>query len=77
MSSSNLANLIFPQSGKMRQISSQGRQVPPEPMAKAIGIGEPGKSVQIEPGETYTVAEIEGAHLDDDDVAYAGAAPQL
>ena len=61
MSSSNLANLIFPQSGKMRQISSQGRQVPPEPMAKAIGIGEPGKSVQIEPGETYTVAEIEGA----------------
>ena len=29
-------------------------------MAKAIG-DAPGKSVQITPGETYTVAEIEGA----------------
>ncbi|MBN1583329.1 MAG: DUF2961 domain-containing protein, partial [Anaerolineae bacterium] len=49
------------QQGKMRQVSSQGRQVPPDMMAKAIGAGEPGKSVQIAPGETYTVAEIAGA----------------
>ena len=58
--SQGLANLIAPPQGKMRQISSQGRQEPPESMAKAIG-GAPGKSVQIPPGETHTVAEIEGA----------------
>ena len=45
----------------MRQISSQGRQKPPEFMAKSIGVDEPGKSVQIAPGETFTVAEIKGA----------------
>jgi len=54
-----LSNLIAPPRGKMRQISSQGRQEPPELMAKAIG-DAPGKSVQIAPGETHTVAEIEG-----------------
>ena len=43
----------------MRQISIQGRQEPPDLMAKAIG-DAPGKSVKLEPGETYTVAEIEG-----------------
>ena len=58
--SQGLASLIAPPQGKMRQISSQGRQEPPELMAKAIG-DAPGKSVQIAPGETYTVAEIEGA----------------
>jgi hypothetical protein len=57
-----LTNLITPIQGKMRQISSQGRQEPPEMMAKAIG-DAPGKSVQIGPGETYTVAEIEGAGM--------------
>ena len=56
-----LANLAYPQQGKMRQISSQGRQKPPEFMAKSIGVDEPGKSVQIAPGETFTVAEIKGA----------------
>ncbi len=30
-------------------------------MAKAIGEDAPGKSVQIPPGESYTVAEVEGA----------------
>jgi hypothetical protein len=55
-----LASLMMPQPGKMRQISSQGRQAPPELMARAIG-DAPGKSVKIEPGETYPVAEIEGA----------------
>ena len=56
----SLANLMAPQTGKMRQISSQDRQKPPDWFAKAIG-DEPGKSVQIAPGETYTIAEIEGA----------------
>ena len=55
-----LASLIAPHEGKMRQISSQGCQAPPELMDKAIG-DAPGKSVKIEPGETYPVAEIEGA----------------
>jgi hypothetical protein len=59
--STGLANLPFPQAGKMRQVSSQGRQVPPGFMAKAIGVGEPGKSVVIQPGETYTVADVKGA----------------
>ena len=58
--SQGLNNLIAPPRGKMRQISSQGRQDPPEIMARAIG-DAPGKSVQIAPGETYTVAEIEGS----------------
>ncbi|MBN1875345.1 MAG: DUF2961 domain-containing protein [Anaerolineae bacterium] len=58
---SHLTHLTVPQPGKMRQVSSQGRQTPPDFMAKAIGVGEPGKSVQIAPGETYTVAEIAGA----------------
>jgi len=58
--SDRLANLIVPQSGKMRQLSSQGRQEPHPLMAKAIR-DAPGKSVQIQPGETYTIAEIEGA----------------
>jgi hypothetical protein len=60
LSHDGLANLMVPQEGKMRQISSQGRQEPPEWMARAIG-DAPGKSVQIEPGQTYPVAEIEGA----------------
>ena len=55
-----LAGLINPQQGKMRQISSQGRQKPPDWMAKAIG-DAPGKMVQIPPGETFTLADIEGA----------------
>jgi hypothetical protein len=58
--SRGLSNLTTPIQGKMRQISSQGRQEPPELMAKAIG-DAPGKSVKIAPGETHTVAEIEGA----------------
>jgi hypothetical protein len=60
--SRGLASLIAFQQGKMRQVSSQGRQAAPELMAKAIG-DAPGKSVQIAPGETYTLAEIEGAGL--------------
>lgn len=58
---SSMAHLTSPQRGKMRQISSQGREAPPEAMAKAIGPGEPGKMVRIPPGEAYTVAEIAGA----------------
>ena len=56
-----LMNLTVVQKGKMRQVSSQGRQTPPAVMAKAIGEGEPGKSVRIAPGETFTVADIVGA----------------
>lgn len=56
-----MAHLTVPQEGKLIQISSQGRQAPPEAMAKAISEDVPGKSVQIPPGETYTVAEVEGA----------------
>jgi hypothetical protein len=59
-SNRGLANLITPQTGKMRQISSQGRQEPMPILAKAIG-DAPGKSVQIQPGETYTIAEIKGS----------------
>jgi hypothetical protein len=55
-----LTNLITPQQGKMRQISSQGRQKPLAWMANILR-DDPGKSVQIAPDETYTLAEIEGA----------------
>lgn len=61
LSERGLGNLVHLHEGKMHQVSSQGRQTPPDIMAKAIGIGEPGKSVQIAPGETYTIAEIAGA----------------
>jgi hypothetical protein len=54
-------HLTVPHEGRLIQISSQGRQDPPEAMAKAIGEDAPGKSVQIPPGETYTIAEVEGA----------------
>ena len=54
-------NLVHKQPGKMRQVSSQGRQEPPAILAAAIGEGEPGKSVVLAPGERYTVAEIPGA----------------
>ena len=57
----SLMHLTVPQEGKMRQVSSQGRQDPPEMMAKAIGVDEPGKSVRIKAGETYTVADVAGA----------------
>jgi hypothetical protein len=56
-----LMNLTMMQPGVMRQVSSQGRQKPPGFMARAIGVDEPGKSVQIGPGETYMVADIPGA----------------
>lgn len=57
----SLAHLMSVQQGKMRQISSQGRQPPPDWMAAAIGPDAPGKMVRIPAGETYTVAEIAGA----------------
>lgn len=58
---SSMAHLTSPRRGKMRQISSQGRQSLPEAMAQAVGPDEPGKMVEIPPGETYTVADIAGA----------------
>jgi hypothetical protein len=57
----SLMDLVEMHPGKMRQVSSQGRQPPLGMLAKAIGEDEPGKSVQIEPGETYTVADLAGA----------------
>lgn len=61
MTDSQLSHLCYPQPGTMRQVSSQGREAPSGAMARAIGEGEPGKSVRIAPGETYTIAEIPGA----------------
>lgn len=58
----NLANLLSLQRGKMRQISSLNRQTPSAQYAKLIGSG-PGKRVEVAPGETFTLAEIEGAGL--------------
>lgn len=55
--SDSLANLIVPQQGKMRQISSQGRQASHPLLAKAIG-DAPGKSVQIQASETFTIVRI-------------------
>ena len=56
-----LMHLTAMQQGKMRQVSSQGRQDPPAMLAKAVSEDAPGKSVQIAPGETYTVADVAGA----------------
>ena len=53
-------NLVFPQPGKMRLVSSQNRQAPRGAMAKVVG-SEPGKMVEIEPGETFVLANIPGA----------------
>jgi hypothetical protein len=52
--------LMFPQPGKMRLVSSQNRQEPRGEMAKMIG-SEPGKMVEIDPGETFVLADIPGA----------------
>lgn len=57
----SMAQLLTFHDGKMHQISSQGRQAPPEWMAAAIGPDAPGKMVQIPAGDSYTVAEIPGA----------------
>jgi hypothetical protein len=56
---SNLINLVHPQPGKMRQVSSQGCQGPPA-IAAAIGPVDLGKNVVLEPGVTHTVADIPG-----------------
>ena len=53
-------SLVFPQPGKMRLVSSQNRQIPRGEMAKMIG-SEPGKMVEIDPGETFVLADIPGA----------------
>lgn len=56
-----MMHLTMPQTGKMRQISSQGRQPPMELMAKALGPDAPSKSVVVAPGEVFTLADIPGA----------------
>lgn len=57
--SSSLADLIFPQEGKMRQISSQGRQKPPDFLAKAIGLAEPVKN-KSRPGQSRLTGNNDG-----------------
>jgi len=57
----SLSNLLRPPAGKMHLVSSQDRQPPSGAMAHAIGPGEPGKMVEIPPGETYVLANIPGA----------------
>ena len=61
LSDHGMMHLTAMQQAKMRQVSSQGRQDPPAVLATAIGEDAPGKSVQIAPGETYTVADVAGA----------------
>ena len=51
MSDHRLSKLLRFQKGKMRQISSQGRQELPEAMAAAVGPDSPGKMVKIPAGE--------------------------
>ena len=60
MNNGPLDHLLEIKTGKMRQISSQNRQKPRGEFAKMIG-SEPGKMVEIDPGETFTLAEIPGA----------------
>lgn len=55
-----LQHLIHLQRGAMRQASSQNRQ-PPSGLFARIIAPQPGKMVLIEPGETFTLAEIPGA----------------
>ena len=52
-----LANLLRPQHGKMRQVSSQGAQ-PLAPYMEAVMPGEPNKMVAVQPGESLTLADI-------------------
>lgn len=58
--SQHLSNLVVPQSGKMHLISSQGRQAPQAYVA-AIMPGAPNKMVDIGPGETFILADVQGA----------------
>ena len=60
MSDSTFDHLLNIQAGKMHQVSSQNRQKPRGAFAKMIG-SEPGKMVEIDPGETFTLADIPGA----------------
>jgi len=60
MANQRLIKLTQSQTGKMRLISSQNRQTPRGEMAKMIG-SEPGKMVEIEPGETFVLADIQGS----------------
>ena len=55
-----LPNLAQPQAGKMRLVSSQNRQEP-RGMFASVMSGEPGKMVEIDPGQTFTLADIPGA----------------
>jgi hypothetical protein len=55
-----LSSLLLPPVGKMRLVSSQGRQAPSGIMAR-VAPGEPGKMVEVPPGETFVLADLPGA----------------
>ncbi|MBE0699077.1 MAG: DUF2961 domain-containing protein, partial [Anaerolineaceae bacterium] len=57
---SSLSNLLLSPVGKMHLVSSQDRQVPSGMMA-SVAAGEPGKMVEIPPGETFVLADLPGA----------------
>ncbi len=58
--SSSLSDLLVLRKGKMRMASSQGRQAPAGSWAPMIG-SEPNKMVDIGPGETFVLADVQGA----------------
>jgi hypothetical protein len=59
LNTTNLANLHNLHPGKMHLASSQGRQEPSGAFAKVLG-SDPGKMVEVPPGETFVLAEIPG-----------------
>jgi hypothetical protein len=58
--SPSLSNLLKMPSGKMRLVSSQDRQPLSGMMAK-VAPGEPGKMIEIPPGESFVLADLAGA----------------
>jgi hypothetical protein len=55
-----LSSLIQPRDGKMHLISSQARQAPRGAAAAMMPDG-PNKMVEVEPGETFVLADVKGA----------------
>ena len=58
--SDSLSNLLSQNPGKMRLASSQGRQPLSNSMTKALG-SVPNKMVDIAPGESFILADLQGA----------------
>jgi hypothetical protein len=60
MNTNSLTNLLLPQEGKMRIVSSQNRQ-PVTGMMANVAPNEPNKMVEIAPGEAFILADLPGA----------------